>query len=120
MVISILSPAITALVGGILGAGLGPTVVGVLSDFFATRAFAGGDFIASCPGGRGPDGPGSALDIACLSASTDGLRYALISVLAVFFWAALHYLLAARHLTKDLYDPRPDELRAGGSGSYPA
>lgn len=97
------SSAITALVGGIIGAGFGPTIVGFLSDVFAKRAFPGGDFIASCPGGRGPKGAAEAIDQACLAASTQGLRYALISVLAIFFWAALHYLLASRTLKQDLY-----------------
>jgi predicted MFS family arabinose efflux permease len=101
--------ALTLMVSGLLSAGLGPTVLGMASDFFATRAFEGPDFIASCPGGRGPDGPGSALDIACLSASTDGLRYALIGVLVFLFWAAIHYVLAARHLKDDFYDPAKED-----------
>ncbi|MCB5425982.1 MFS transporter [Altererythrobacter sp. CC-YST694] len=95
--------AITALVIGILGAGLGPTVTGILSDKFAVGLFKGTDFLASCPGGRGMDGMGTALDAACLVASSDGLRYALISVLGIFAWAALHYVLAARTFERDLY-----------------
>ncbi|MGF7171812.1 putative MFS family arabinose efflux permease [Sphingobium xanthum] len=96
--------ALTALVSGLFGAGLGPTAIGMASDFFAARSFAGADFIASCPGGRGPGGTGTALDMACRSASAEGLRNALISVLALFLWAAVHYLLASRHLKNDLYD----------------
>ncbi len=96
--------AITALSVGVIGMGLGPTTAGFLSDRFATRAFEGADFFASCPGGRGPGGPGTALDVACLSASTEGLRLALIILLAVFLWAAVHYFRAARHLEQDLYD----------------
>jgi hypothetical protein len=97
--------AVTALVIGIFGAGLGPTVVGVLSDQFAARGFDGHAFFDSCPGGRGADGIGSPLDRACLAASAQGLRLALISVLGVFAWAALHYWRAARTLRKDLYVP---------------
>ena len=100
--------AVGALAIGVLGAGLGPTVVGFLSDRFASSSFAGGNFLASCPGGRGSDGIGTALDGACLSASADGLRFALISVLGVFVWAAFHYLLAARSLRRDLYDPKEE------------
>ncbi|HZF46454.1 MAG TPA: hypothetical protein VEZ26_08965, partial [Sphingomonadaceae bacterium] len=88
-------------------AGLGPTVTGILSDKFAVGLFKGTDFLASCPGGRGMDGMGTALDAACLAASGNGLRYALISVLGIFAWAALHYVLAARTLEQDLY-VRPD------------
>ena len=102
--------AIAALAVGVLGAGIGPTVAGMLSDRFAAFSFAGGDFAVSCPGGRGAGGPGSALDHACLAASTDGLRYALLSLLAVFAWAAIHYFLAARSLRGDLYNP----AREGG------
>lgn len=104
------SSALTALVGGLLGAGLGPTVLGIASDFFAVRAFAQGDFLARCPGGRAAQGAAPGLDQLCQAASMQGLRYALIAMLAVFFWAALHYVLAARSLRKDLYVP---ELRPG-------
>lgn len=98
--------AISALAVGILGAGFGPTVVGILSDHFAAGAFQGADFLSRCPGGRGIDGAGTALDDLCLAASTQGLRLALISVLVVFAWAALHYWLAARSLRQDLYVSR--------------
>jgi MFS family permease len=104
--------AIAALAVGVLGAGLGPTVAGMLSDRFAALAFASGHFIARCPGGRAPGAPGSALDNACLAASTTGLRHALISMLAVFAWAAVHYLLAARRLHDDLYDPVKERAAA--------
>jgi len=97
--------AVTALVIGVIGAGLGPTVVGMLSDLFAKQAFTGGDFLANCPGGRGMDGMGTALDRVCLTASTDGLRLALTSVLVLFVWASAHYWLASRSLRIDLYDP---------------
>jgi predicted MFS family arabinose efflux permease len=97
--------AISAMLVGILGAGLGPTVTGALSDRFAASHFGGGDFFVRCPGGRGGDGMGTALDVACIAASGDGLRLALICTLAAFAWAALHYWLAARTLQDDLYRP---------------
>lgn len=111
--------AVTALAIGILGAGLGPTVAGISSDLLASRFFEGGDFLVSCPGGRGSDGVGTALDAACLAASTDGLRYSLIGLLVLFLWAALHYLLAARHLQKDLYDPEAETQAAPPEGEEP-
>ena len=95
--------SITFLFGSLLGAGLGPTVVGILSDFYGKRAFPLGHFIASCPGGRAPAGAAATFDQACRTASMDGLRLALISVLVIFLWAAIHYLLAARTLKRDLY-----------------
>ncbi len=95
--------AIAAMVVGLLGAGLGPTLLGIASDFHATRQFAGDDFIASCPGGRAAAGTEAALDLACRTASSEGLRLALISVLVFFLWAAVHYVIAARTLRKDLH-----------------
>ena len=105
--------ALVALIIGIFAAGLGPSVVGFLSDLLGERAFTGGgDFFAQCPGGRGIDGIGSALDSACVAASTQGLRVALLSILAVFAWAALHYWLAARTLQQDYYEPEAAPLSA--------
>lgn len=93
---------------GLLGAGLGPTLLGVFSDGFARRAFSGqGEFLRSCPGGRAPPGAEGALDAACKSAAASGLRLALICALAFFLWAAVHYLLAARTLKQDRYAPLP-------------
>jgi predicted MFS family arabinose efflux permease len=95
--------AVVATVAGLLGAGLGPTLLGVASDHFAVRSFARGDFLRSCPGGRGVAGADAALDVACRVASAHGLRLALICGLAFFLWAAVHYLLAARTLRRDRY-----------------
>lgn len=100
-----MTAAIAGLVVGLLGAGLGPTLLGMASDFFAARQFGSSDFIASCPGGRAPAGAEAALDLACRTASSEGLRLALISVLVFFVWAAVHYLLAARTVRRDLYLP---------------
>ncbi|MBO9604229.1 MAG: MFS transporter [Novosphingobium sp.] len=97
-----MSSSLVFLVVGIFGAGLGPTIVGIASDFFARRAF-GGNFIASCPGGHAPSGAAAAADAACRAASTIGLRYALIAMLIVFLWGAVHFFLAARTLKRDLY-----------------
>jgi len=100
-----LAAAILAVANGVIGAGLGPTVLGLASDYFAAHAFHLGHFVASCPGGRGPSGP---LDAACRAASSQGLRTALVWVQVVYVWAAIHYLLAARTFRQDIYDPAPD------------
>jgi hypothetical protein len=97
-----MSSSLVFLVVGIFGAGLGPTIVGILSDFLAHRSF-GANFVESCPGGHAPPGSLVAADTACRAASTAGLRYALISMLIVFLWGAVHYFLAARTLKHDLY-----------------
>jgi predicted MFS family arabinose efflux permease len=81
-----------------IGAGLGPTFVGFLSDLFASRAFAG-DYAAACP-----PGPAAALMPACAAASAEGVRLALMAAVCVFFLSSLMFLLAARTLREDLYD----------------
>jgi predicted MFS family arabinose efflux permease len=102
--------ALVAVVTGLIGAGLGPTVVGMASDLFASRAFGAADFIASCPGGRAGPGAAAGLDAACRAASTQGLRYALIVIQVSFVWAGVHYFRAARTLRGDVY--RPPALQA--------
>jgi hypothetical protein len=98
-----MTSALSAMIVALFGAGVGPTAVGILSDHIAQRVYSAGDFLASCPGGRSPAGPGSAADTACLAASGDGLRYALIIMLVVFVWASYHYFRAGRTLRQDLY-----------------
>jgi predicted MFS family arabinose efflux permease len=95
--------AVFGVAAGLIGGGLGPTLLGVASDLFASHHFHGADFIAACPGGRAAAGAAAGLDAACRQASTHGLRDALMSVQVVFVWAALHYLFAARTLRQDLY-----------------
>jgi predicted MFS family arabinose efflux permease len=102
-----LATAFVWLVMGLLGAGLGPTALGMASDLFAGVSFAAGDFIHSCPGGRAPAGADAVLATACRDASTQGLRMALICGAVFFIWAALHFLLAARTLRRDLYAAPP-------------
>ena len=102
------SAFVVSLVLGLVGVGLGPTIVGFLSDFFAQRAFPLGDFQAMCRGGEAAAGAGQGVADACKAASATGVRNAVISVALLSIWAALHFLLAARHVRKDLdtyYEP---------------
>lgn len=97
-----MATALLAAAMGLLGSGLGPTLLGVASDFFAARSFGAGDFIASCPGGRALAGSDAALDAACRMASTQGLKMALLCATCFLWWAAVHFLLASRTLRRDL------------------
>jgi predicted MFS family arabinose efflux permease len=86
-----------------LGLALGPVGVGFAADWLATRAFSGtGDFLLACPGGVAPAGSSAALQQACIQASTRGVQYAMVGVCALFFWSALHFLLAARTIRRDM------------------
>ncbi|HEY6817079.1 MAG TPA: MFS transporter [Croceibacterium sp.] len=62
---------------GLIGQGLGPLLVGWLSDRFAREHGAG-----------------------------DGLAYAMAIMAAIYLWAAMHYLLAGQHLGADLAKTR--------------
>ncbi len=80
----------------LIGLGVGPPLMGLLSDLFATRAFAAGDFIASCPGGRALPEAGATLAQLCSAASASGVRYALATMTLLFLWGATHYFVAFR------------------------
>jgi MFS family permease len=95
--------AIFAMTFGLIGAGLGPTLLGVMSDRIAHGVFDGGSFTALCPGGRAAAGAAAALSQQCAEASAQGLRFALAGVTIVFVWASLHFVLAARTLRQDLF-----------------
>jgi predicted MFS family arabinose efflux permease len=91
-----------SLVLGLVGIGLGPPIVGFLSDRFGAQAFPLGAYAASCPGGTPPAHATQALVTACSTASAVGIRRALMVMSLLGLWAALHYLLAARNLRRDL------------------
>lgn len=96
------SAFVVSLVLGLVGIGLGPTIVGLLSDEFAIHAFGRSGFEALCPGGVAAAGSSHALATACTSASAVGLKDALMVMSLLCLWGAVHYVLAGRHLRRDL------------------
>jgi predicted MFS family arabinose efflux permease len=80
--------AILLLVMNLVGMGLGPLLVGTVSDIAAAHVY-GPDFARAC-------GRGAAGGPACLHASFAGLRIALVFSTVTLVWAAVHFLLAAR------------------------
>ena len=96
------SAFVAAIVLGLVGTGLGPSLTGILSDFFAQQAFGSGDFKAACvavAGRHALSAPGVQL---CQSASATGIRYAIMTMSLLCPWGAIHYFLAARHFRADL------------------
>ena len=87
---------------GLVGIGLGPTLAGIFSDFFAHQTFALGDFSMQCPGGAAPPDAAANLARACDLASAAGVRNAIMVMSLLFLWAGVHYFLAAKHLDRDL------------------
>ena len=98
-----LASAYLTLVINLIGLGLGPPLLGLASDLFASAAFSGGgDFQNACPGGQAPAGSAEVVGAACRAAAATGLQRALVFASAIYLWAALHFLLAARTLRRDL------------------
>jgi predicted MFS family arabinose efflux permease len=96
---------------GMVGIGLGPTLVGFISDRLARNAFTIGDF-AACPHGRQVGAGLSAFSQSCANAQAIGLRHALMLISLSCIWAAVHYWLAARTIRQDLetlYVPPPSK-----------
>jgi predicted MFS family arabinose efflux permease len=95
------SAFVVALVLGLVGIGLGPTIIGILSDMLARHAFGGGDYAAMCVRHQGAI-VDAALSASCATASATGIRHALMAISVLFPWSALHFALASRHLRQDL------------------
>jgi MFS family permease len=99
-----------AIVLGLVGIGLGPTLVGFISDLAARHDFAPGDYGAACRGGSALPGAGADMIQACSNASANGITFAMACVALLFVLSSLHFLLAARTLRADLdarYQPPP-------------
>lgn len=96
------SSFIVNIVFGLIGVGLGPTLIGALSDALADRAFGGADFHVQCPGGMALAGADAAWSAACGSASGQGVMQAIGVFALLFAWGGVHFLLAARSLERDL------------------
>ena len=91
-----------ATVLSLVGIGLGPTLMGILSDQFGKRAFPLGDYAAMCPAGTPPADAAATLAASCNQASAIGVRQGLMAMSLICIWAAAHYLYAARNLRRDL------------------
>jgi hypothetical protein len=91
-----------SMVFGLVGAGLGPIFVGIISDLAARHYFGAGNFVQQCPGGAAPPGSAAELANSCAAASASGIHFAMAAVVLFLLWGSLHYLLAARTLRADL------------------
>ena len=86
----------------LFGTGLGPTLIGMLSDYFAGQAFGAG-FTEACPGGRAPAGASELFQANCAQASASGMRTAFSVIVLAFPWAAIHFVIASFTLKRDLH-----------------
>jgi len=87
--------AILLLIVNLIGYGLGPPLVGALSDFLAGQELtASGLTLDACKGvGEHP--------AACGPAMALGLRHAMMGAVAVLAWPMIHFFLAARTYLRD-------------------
>ncbi len=107
------SVAITLFVVNLLGYGLGPPLIGILSTFLKTVFLDGqglGLTLETCQPllSLAPDaklllaGSEQAAMAACSNAEARGLQWSMVIFSCGYGWAALHYLLAGRTLQRDM------------------
>lgn len=130
VILSLLEPrmratasALTLSAMALVGQGLGPGYLGFLSDFFAKRIFDRPDFSQLCviakhgaSAGAHTQGDVPAnITALCASASATGLKYALLSVVPILLWAAVHYWLAGSKYARLKAAERQYSLRSSQS-----
>ncbi len=107
------SVAITLFVVNLLGYGLGPPVIGILSTWLKSVFLSGAGLgltldackplLALAPDARAAlTGTEADSLAACASADARGLQWSIVIFICGYGWAALHYLLAGRTLQRDM------------------
>ncbi|NQX95367.1 MAG: MFS transporter [Erythrobacter sp.] len=112
------SVAITLFVVNLLGYGLGPPVIGVLSTVLKT-AFLDGyglsltletckPLLSMAPEAKlALEGAEQSALEACSTSEARGLQWSIVIFSCIYGWAALHYLLAGRTLQRDMVTASP-------------
>jgi hypothetical protein len=87
-----------------LGSGLGPLILGVISDAVAATAFPAslGVFSEVCVGGRAADDAAQSIVAACAQASAAGLRGGLMAPCVTFVLAGVCFILSGRAIREPL------------------
>jgi cytochrome c biogenesis factor len=102
--------AILLVLVALIGNGVGPQVVGILSDMFMSLQLqaqgAGGELTNAVCRARDLSALPEAQQQICRAAYGEGLRQSLVAVTLVFIPAAAFYFLAARTLDKDMVASR--------------
>lgn len=83
------------LIINLVGLGIGPPLVGWLSDRLAQRQMGGA--MAQCTGAA----EGTPLAIRCGEALAHGIQYALLAINVILLWSAIHYWRAGRKLGQE-------------------
>ena len=101
------SVAVTLFILNLLGYGLGPPLIGMLSTVLKSVFLSGNDLgmtLETCKVVADLTAEAAAT---CASANSEGLRWSIIAFCSLYAWAAVHYLLAGRTLMRDMM---PKEL----------
>ena len=94
--------AITLFVVNLLGYGLGPPVIGILSSFLKTVALSGADLGLTLDACKAVAELNAEELAACSNANAKGLQWSILIFSCGYAWAALHYLLAGKTLLRDM------------------
>lgn len=96
------SVAIALFIVNLLGYGLGPLLIGLLSSVLKGMFISGSDLGLTVELCKAAAGLSQAQVQACDSANARGLQWSLIIFCCGYGWAALHYLIAGRTLKRDM------------------
>ena len=96
------SVALTLFVVNILGYGLGPPLIGILSTWLKAMFLSGDGLGLTLEACKDLALLGEAEADSCNSANARGLQWSIIIFVCGYGWAALHYLLAGRTLQSDM------------------
>lgn len=92
--------AVLLFVVNLIGYGMGPPVIGALSDFLANGQLAPfGLDTAACAPRLIEANP--AISTQCAAGVETGLRWAMMVGVCIYLWAGVHFLLSARTLRRD-------------------
>ncbi|MCA8900808.1 MAG: MFS transporter [Hyphomonas sp.] len=96
------SVAITLFVVNLLGYGLGPPIIGILSTWLKTMFVHGSDLGLTLDACQDLSLLAEDAAAACTSANAKGLQWSILIFSCGYLWAALHYLLAGKTLVRDM------------------
>ena len=94
--------AITLFAVNLIGLGLGPTLIGLLSTVLKTMMLSGADLGLTLDLCKEAASLSADQVAACTSADARGLQWSIIIFASIYGWAAIHYLLAGKTLQRDM------------------
>jgi len=95
------SVAVTLFIVNLLGYGLGPPLIGLLSTILNSTFLSGIDSSLTLEACRAT-GLATAAQTACNTANAEGLQWSMIIFKCLYIWAALHFYLGSRTLQRDM------------------